>query len=194
MSLTNSQLPFPRETTMYGGGGNGQTINADWVAGTNHLVGKVYEVPDTVHGLGGTVKLRVIRNITGSAITPANKFVEMTAAAAGDFGRNSGGFGASVSAAGVVCKPMDDAYPTTTNLIKDDDLFYVVEEGPCNVLAESTITTAAAGTACQTDANGLADGVVAAATNFAVGTFDALPVADTNVRIHVNAGLQKPEA
>lgn len=184
----NSQLPFPRGDTFYGGGGNGLTLTATMAA---HLEGTIYEVPDTVHGLGGKVQLRIVRNDTGGAITAANKFCEMAAAAAGDYGRRVDTFPANT--AGAVCKPLDDAYAAGLS-IPANDLFYVVEAGPCSVLVAGAVTTSAAGTAVATTTAGLVSGAVAAAGEFAVGVNDALPVADTNVLVHVNAGLQAPEA
>ena len=134
--------------------------------------------------------MRVVKNDTGDDITVAKKFGEFSTGAL-DFGRRIGTFPADT--AGAIVKPLDDAYVVGTK-IPDDDLFYVVDAGPCEVLAEATIGTAAAGKACCTDSAGLVDGDICPEGSYAVGTLDATPVGNAAVVVWVNEGLVAPDA
>lgn len=180
------ELPFPRGSTWNQGGGNGLTLSATLPPIT--LEGRVFEVPDTEHNLGGVVKLRVVRNDTGSALVVARKFAEFASAAAGDYGRKVDTFPADT--AGAVCKPVDDAYAVGLS-IAANDLFYVVEAGPCNVTTEASSVSLAAGAAVATDASGLVNGAAATEAEFIVGTMDAASEAEsTAVLIHVLEGIR----
>lgn len=179
------ELPFPRGSTWNQGGGNGLTLSATLPPAS--LEGTIYEVPDTVHKLGGVVKLRCVRNDTGSAITVANDLAEITCATAGDFGRKVDTF--PCNTAGAVCKPLDDAYTIST--IAANDLFYVVEAGPCNVRAEASSVSLSAGDAVASDSSGRINGAAAAEAEYIVGVADAAcTTANAEVRIHVIEGLR----
>lgn len=184
---SRKELPFPRGSTFSDKGGNGIALDDNTYS---HLEGQIFETEDTVHGTGTKVKLRVVKNDTGSDITVAKKFGEFSTGAL-DFGRRIGQFPANT--AGAIVKPLDDAYVVGTK-IPDDDLFYVVDAGPCEVLAEATITTAAAGLACCTDNAGLVDGAECPEGSYAVGTLDATPTLNTAVVVWVNEGLVAPDA
>ena len=129
-----TSLPFERGSTFYAGASS-EISNTD--PASLALEGKIFKAPDTKHGTGLTVSLRVVRNGTGSAITSAVgvgyeflagkvlREVE-SVADAGDFGRI-----------------IDDAYPAGTS-IPDDDLFYVVEAGPVDGLSDASYSAGAA--------------------------------------------------
>lgn len=175
-------LPFPR----------GETYNADSLLTMSttlhdHLEGKFYTVPDTVHNTGKMVTLMVCKNRTGSAITIARKFCELTAEAALGWGCKVTTF--PCNTAGAVAVPLDDAM-TNGGSIAANDLFYVVVEGPCYVLTGAAVTNLAAGAAVTTDNAGLiANKANAAAGEFCVGTLDYLASysAATNTIVNVSA-------
>ncbi len=186
--MQNHSLPFPRGTTY---GDNVITMTA--TIARDHE-GRVYEVPDSVHNTGRKVKLRVVRNLTGAAMTVARNFCEFSVGTQLDFGRKISGYGASVSQQGAIAKPLDDAY-TVGMTIPNLDLFYVVEHGPATVLTETVVCNLAAGDAVTCDANGRVNGAAAAAGQYVVGTADrSAVVANENLVIHVNEGLDNEGA
>ena len=173
-------LPFPRGYTMADG------IITPGDTGRDHLEGKLYEVPDTEHGSGVNVILMAVKNDTGAAITVARKFGEFSAATALDHGRRIGQF--PCNTAGAVVLPLDDAY-TVGASIADDDIFYVVVYGYCDVLTGASVASLAAAGAVASDNAGLiADQATAAAGEFVVGTLDyaASYSANTATTIFVN--------
>jgi hypothetical protein len=186
--MAEKALPFPRGKTM----GDGQlSLDDDTHKG---LEGKVYQVPDTIHGTGQPVFLRVVKNDTGAAITIARKLCEFDGTDEYDFGRRITSFGNNISGHGVVCKPIDDAY-TAGNTIPDDDLFYVVEAGYCDVVTESGAVSLPRGTAVTANSTGTIDGARAAAGNYVIGTaVQPMYTASTNVTINVNPGLLNASA
>lgn len=127
----SDNLPFERGTTFWEG-------DSDSISATDPsalaLVGKRFTVPDTENNLGIPVTLQVVRNVTGSAITVAKgtgydydtDYPDMDA----DSTAADGGYGHVI----------DDAYPASYS-IPDDDLFYVVVEGPVAMLADSNGVT-----------------------------------------------------
>ena len=186
--MQNHSLPFPRGT-WYSDGVLTMTATL-----AQDMEGRVFEVPDTVHGTGQKVKLRVVRNATGSAITVARNFCEFSVGTSLDFGRKIGAFGSSVSKQGALAKPLDDAY-TVGATIPANDLFYVCEAGPCGVLTESVVVSLAAGAAVVCDAAGRINGAAAAAGQYVVGTIDrSAVVLDEEVIVHVNEGLDNEAA
>jgi meiotically up-regulated gene 157 (Mug157) protein len=127
-----------------------------------------------------------VKNDTGSAITAANKFCEFSTTSARDFGGRVGTFPADT--AGAVVKPLDDAYAAGYS-IPANDMFYVVEDGLCDVLAEATYNLTA-GDPVATDAAGLVNGAQAAAGEYIVGRIDVSgTTGSVNVLVHVAAGL-----
>jgi len=160
----------------------------------NDLLGRVFLTPDTVHGTGKTVALRVVKNDTGAAITVARNLCEFDGADAYDFGRKVTSFGNNLSAQGAVCKPLDDAY-TVGASIPANDLFYVIEEGYATVLTESGAVSLPRGTAVCANATGTLDGARAAAGTYVIGTMvNPCYAASTNAIIDVNAGLLNASA
>jgi hypothetical protein len=183
--MDKKHLPFPR----------GSTLNEDGLltlTGTEFaaLEGTIYEVPDTVHGTGRTVLLRLVRNGNASAITVARKGVEFSVAAT----TNWGGVAAGIcDTAGAVGKPIDDAYATGKS-IAANDYFYVVEAGPCYIVSEASSVNLAAGAAVALDNTGAANGAAATETEFIVGVADAASTSTaTNLLVWVEPGI-KPAA
>lgn len=163
MSNYDAALPFPRGQTLSDGG---EITLGD--AGFSELEGRVFEYPDNIHGTGTITRLKIVKNDTGSAITVARKFGEFSVTDTGDFGRRIGTF--PCNTAGAIVLPLDDAYPVGMS-IPDDDLFYVVYEGFCDVLTGASITNLAAGMSVSSDNAGLINNAAAvAAGSFVVGT------------------------
>jgi len=184
MSYGDKSLPFPRASTYFQGGA--VDTNKDLTT----VIGCVREVPDTVHGTGTKVKLRAVKNASGSAITIARKFYKFDTGAL-DLGREIKGLN---NVAGGLCKPMDDAY-TVGNTIAAGDVFWVVESGYCYGVTEASSVNLAAGDAIASDASGLVNGAKAAAGEYSPAT---ITVASTTkaetVVLLVNDGLVNAEA
>ncbi len=153
--------------------------------------GRIFETSDTVHGTGQTIKLRVVKNdltASGAAITVARDLCQFSSADEGDFGRRIGYFGTACSA-GVVSKPLDDAYVVGSE-IPDNDLFYVVEEGWCDIRTESSTANLSAHDPIAADGDGRINGAAAAAGEAVIGFIDqATTEESTAVRCWVNGGL-----
>jgi len=181
--MTEKTLPFPRGSTASDAG----LVSLD-DSTFSELEGKIFEVPDTVHGTGQPILLRAVKNDSGAAITVARKFMRFALAAL-DFGRRVAGF---VNAAGAVCKPLDDAY-TVGFSIPDDDIFYVVEAGKCNVLTEASAVALDAGSVVASDASGFVNGAPCAqASEYAAGKIGPAAYATaTAVVVEVQAGLRQ---
>ena len=176
-------LPWPRGSVASDGSGI-TMAETTW----GNLEGQLFEVPDTKHGTGNPVVLRAVRNHSGSAITSANKCVRF-ASGDGDIGRKVAGF---CNAQGQVGKPIDDCLPVGTS-IASHDLFYVVEAGPCDIVACDSATEAAAlvvGTLLTTDSGGTVDNAAASTGDYILGVADETPtVSSTAYRVIVHAGL-----
>ena len=187
MSYVHVGLPFPR--------GNVRSDKSDDITLSDttfsDLEGKLYMVNDTVHSTGKNVILRAVKNDTGSDITVARDCFYRYSTGANDFGRRIAG---KCNAAGIVGRPIDDKYPVGY-VIPDDDIFYVVEEGPCYVKTEASSVNLSAGDAVATDASGLVNGAAAAAGEAVLGTIDAAcTTASTTVVVHVRGDVHKAEA
>lgn len=148
-------LPFPRGKT-YGDGVLTMTATL-----ASALEGKLYRVADTVNGTGFDVVLRCVRNKKGSTITVARTFAQFAVAAAGEWGRKIAVTGSGCTA-DLPSSGIDDAYEVGFEIL-DKDLFYVVDEGPVQVLTGNSGVNLANGVpvACDTD------GDIAAATTTA---------------------------
>ena len=177
---TAGLLPFPLGGFWHDGNtdlltsGDPQCIN-----------GNVYEVPNSKHLLGSTVKVRVVQ-LDGTAITGAKRGVAF-GTGEGDFGRKVSGY---VSAAGAVGKPIHESYNGLT--IANGAQFYVVEEGPVDILYEtSSVTTSnIVGGLVQFDGSGYIDDTPATDDDFVVGRLDENPTAtNTAYRVMVEGGL-----
>ena len=118
--------PFPRGRTFY----NGETIDTNDLGGVN-LEGKEYKHEDTVNGTGLYVTLRVVRNVSGITLHPKRLVRYKT----GFFGRRVDGYTTTTNEQGY---PIDDAY---VNGIANNDLFYVIVEGPCKIKNGTTQAT-----------------------------------------------------
>jgi len=181
----NELLPFPRGSTY-----------SDWAtsvtAGSGkNLTGRVFKTNDTEHGTGTTVLLRVVCNDSGAAITTAKKCVGF-GTATNDFGRMAKAI-ASVGQGGEV-KPMDDAM-TASKSIAANDLFYCVEEGPCNIVntSDTALSIAAHGHVCCA-AGGTLDKAVADDEDYVIGIADEAQASgdvDANALIWVQRGFAR---
>ena len=184
MRAISQNLPFPRGSTW--SDGSGQTLS-DTTA--SDLEGKLYVVPDTVHGTGRHVVLRCVKNDSSGDITAARKLYSFSVGALDVGGRIDGIAGS----AGELCKPLDDAY-TVGMTIPDDDLFYVVDEGPCYVTSEASTYNITAQDAVANDTSGLVNGAKAAAGEYPFGVADQSSTDEsTSVVIWINAGLIKAD-
>lgn len=184
----SSALPFPRGKTAsdYAALGSDAILTEGGFLG---LCGRQYKVKDSVHGTEQEVTLRAVKNL-GSDITVARLGVAFSVASALDFGRKING----APAAGGVGLPIDDAY-TVGSTIKQYDVFYVVEKGPCSVNTEASSVNLAAGAQVAFDDTGAVNGAAAAAGEFVLGTIDAASTtAAEAVVVHVDCNLAKPDA
>jgi len=180
-------LPFPRGKTF--------SQNADSTKFTlsdqnfKSLEGKTFEVTDTVHGTGEKIKLRVVKNDSGAAITvAADRLVMFSVTSDTDFGNRVSGYN---TVAGGVCKPIDDDYAVGFS-IPDDDLFYIIEEGLCDIEAENTGISA--GNAVASNNTAQVNNAVAAAGEYVVGTAQEASAASTALLVRVAPGFALPDA
>jgi hypothetical protein len=124
------ELPFPRGKTGATLVKFGTTLTSTF---RDDLVGQTFPVEDKIHGTNRTLRLRIVRNVSGGALTVANlanRFLAYRLTTAGDLGRNVTGLTGTIGMQG---RPIDDYYNEETALtsIAANDLFYVVDEGPC---------------------------------------------------------------
>jgi hypothetical protein len=156
-------LPFPRGTFSDDGGlvTVGDDVHKEWE-------GKEFEVEDTVHGFAQPVTLRVVKNDSGGDITVARKCYKYSQGSQGDIGARIAGLAGD----GEVGHPIDDKYAVDQTW-PEDALGYVVVEGRCDVLTDTTANDLAVGIAVQI-ANGgvLADKAEPDAGAFVLGTLD----------------------
>lgn len=183
MSLFGNNLPFERGGTF--GGASGMTL-----ANVNieKLVGATFVVPDTEHGTGAEVVLRLVKNDSGSAISAGNQLLRF-GTDAGDFGRYVDG---TTNQGGMVCLPIDDAYSDSYS-IADNDYFYVVQRGPCKCLTASSSFSCIAGEPLMCNTAGALNTETANAYAFILGTADIdYSTAAGTVLVWVDANLWNP--
>ncbi len=182
MSIS-SVLPFARGKTMCDGEVTPTTSIFDEVCGN------IFQVKDTVNGTGQPVFLRAVRNTIGGNITVTRALYS--------FDADSLDYGCEIDAlagAGDVCKPLDDAY-TVGQTILENDICYVVEEGPCSILTGASSVSLNAQDAVSSEASGQLSDAVAAAGEFVVGTIDQDTEAEnTAVVVHVKGGIANASA
>lgn len=112
--------PFERGSTFYNGG----TIDANDLGGVN-LEGKEYVVNDDIYGTGLQVKLRVVRNVSGINLLPKR----LVGFKSGFLGRRVDGY---ADVTNEYSFPVDELLPPGG--VPNNDLFYVVVEGPAAIL------------------------------------------------------------
>lgn len=178
-------LPFPRGQTA-SDSGLVASLDDDSFSG---LEGRIFEAVDSVHSTGQTILLRAVKNDSGAAITVARKFCMFALTSDYDFGRRVSGY---VDTAGLPCKPMDDAY-TVGFSIPDDDIFWVVERGPCSVVAEASSVNLAAGAVVASDASGLVNGTPCDHdAEYAAGSINAASTTESaTLVVQIEAGLHQ---
>jgi hypothetical protein len=180
MSNYSTILPFPRGQTFLDGAYTGDDNTA------SHLEGRIYEAVDTVHNTGQMVKLRVVKNDSAGTLTVARRCIRFATTSDTDWGRRAAGF---CTTAGEPGKPIDDAY-TVGKVLADDDLFYVVEEGFCDLKAGTAVPTISAGVAFQVDGSGYLDDTAPAAGNCIIGRLtEAATASSTTYTVFVTAGF-----
>lgn len=186
MSQTNHLMPFLRGTTY----GDGQLTLTDATA--EKLKGMVFETTDDLHGTGNSVMLRVVQNDSGSALTIARigKCVPFTTSNV-SFGKRAS---ATLAGAGVVAKPIDDYYTEKgVSEIPANDLYYVVEEGPCDLMGDAShsLDSDAVGTPVSVSGSGLIDS--SEDGHFVVGATmeQADTSATTSIQCYVRPGIIK---
>jgi hypothetical protein len=119
--------PFQRGWTWY----NNEIIDPNNL-GAPWLEGKEWKFEDTLNGTGLYVTCRVVRNVSGVKLYGSR----LASYATGFFGRRIAGYTATTNAAGY---PIDEAY--AVNGVANNDLCYLVVEGPCKVLNGTTVST-----------------------------------------------------
>jgi len=174
-------LDFPRGETL--SQGNTALLDANFGM---HLVGRVRYVSDTEHGTGKDIALMAVKlenavTIPGTAATPLHKLYAFGTTAL-DFGRTLTG---SLSGAGVVAVPLDDAY-AGGQVLPQYDVVWALVEGPCSLTTESSSVSLAQHAAVASDASGCINGAAAAAGETPVGTIDVASTdTSTEVVVHV---------
>lgn len=176
-------LPFPRGSTF--GDMGAKTMTAA-IARATGLAGKIVAVPDTVHGSGKSILLRIVQNETGADITVARKGYAFASSDADYFGCEA----RNTATIGEVGKPLDDAY-VGGETIPEHDLFYVVESGPCYILTSSNgVVNLQAGWAVSFDDEGRLGIARSAAGYYVIGVLQENSVANsTSVVVDVAEGL-----
>jgi hypothetical protein len=165
-------LPFPRGTTYF----QGQTPDANL---GKDLEGRLFTILSPEYP-GRLLTLRVVRYTGTSDLTVARK---ICAFASGHLGTKSDGY---IAQDGQVGKPIDDAYSVGMT-IRPNDLFYVVESGPCTVgkLTGSGMTISA-GALVYGDSTGVID--PAASSGHSIGrAIAAASATDSTVLVDVQA-------
>ena len=180
-------LPFPRGQTASCGGVITMTSTM-----FTELEGRLYDVDDTEHDTGRVVTLRVVRNASGGAITIKQKPVSFNVGASKYWGgRIDGEAGATV---GELCKPIDDYYNTRLTTIPNHDLFYVVDDGPCDVLPQAT-SEIAAGKGVMVTADGMSRLARDAMVHYGTACEAAVSTRTTTAQlIEVHGGLDSSTA
>jgi hypothetical protein len=117
--------PFERGATYY----NGETIDSNNLGGVN-LEGREYTFDDP-DGTGHKIVCRIVRNASGGALLPKRlaKFKST------HFGRRVDGYTVTTGAKGY---PIDEYLPAAG--VPNNDLFYIVVEGPARVVSTATGT------------------------------------------------------
>lgn len=179
MGSVYTTLPFERGKTF-------STGNTNVIGATKNLklLGKTYVVPDTVHGTGNDVTLRVMM-YTGSDTTSDNVCYALSTTTEGDWGCK---VSAVTGSQGVVGLPLDDAM-TSGTAIPQYDLCYFVVKGPCDIKTDG-VAALTAGSSVTTDASGYIDTTAAAASDFVLGVLaeTAAQVAGTAETVFVTCG------
>lgn len=132
----NENPPFGRGATFFD---QDQTISAADVTATNYLLGKewVFEDEDltdqSTHVLrtANDVKVRVVRNISGGALLPKSLVTPAATSTSGYTNYFNEVDGMVRTTAGK-CYPVDEWLPAAG--VRDDDIFYVVIQGPATLL------------------------------------------------------------
>lgn len=148
----NNNLPFERGSTYF----EGDTNRINTAASLDDMLGQCFTVKNNGQaGIGHNSQsntLMVVRNSSGSALTPSRGVKYST------IGKEVSGY-AGTGAFGHI---IDDAY--TGQTIADDDIFYVVVDGPVNGLS-NTGATYTLGEAAVFTASGRINDLAATATN-----------------------------
>src|SRR5208337_1329881 len=121
--------PFPRGATFL----NGAAINTTDYLSTQlpgyNLEGKEWLTEDTVNSTGLYVRLRAVRNASGVALVQGANGSKLVQPKTGYQGRRVSGY---TTQPGMLGYPIDDAYKSGYS-IPNNDLFYIVVEGPVQV-------------------------------------------------------------
>ncbi len=190
--MPEKTLPFPRGCTRSYRG----LVDLDDDT-FKDIEGRLYEVEDTVHGTGLPVILRAVKNDEGAAITiaTAKKILREFSGAADPANATSTDWGRRMVAgttAGATAKPIDDYYAEESGLatIPEDDIYFVIESGPCYVYSDTSQAPAiVAGQAVAQDADGGC--TISLAGNSTVGTaMESEALTNTKFLMMVKAGIQ----
>lgn len=173
-------LPFPRGQTH--SDGRSDVLSASYDPG---YLGRTFRVKDTIHNSGKEVVLRAVK-WNASDTTASYKCVSF-ATGAGDLLKE---VDALANAAGEISKPLDDAM--YGKAIKQYDIIYVVDEGPCYVLSSTTAGPSGPHTPVTVASGGALGHGAATTNNHVLGYTDiTLTTANTNeaVLVYVAGGM-----
>jgi hypothetical protein len=129
--MPKGDLPFDVGKTFYDGG----SIDSANLGG-QHLEGKEYWVEDNnpsdnTSRSGRLRKLRIVRNVSGVALLP--KYLVQFDTTAGKFGQQVSGYSGTDN---MKAYPVDEYLASAG--VPDDDLFYIVCEGPAMCVTSLT--------------------------------------------------------
>ncbi len=201
--IIEKTLPFPRGAFYSEASHGGSALVTMGDSTAKNLEGRRYQVEDTIHKTNRQVILRVVKNDSGGALPVQRRLMSFNSNTTDDFGHRVDDYAATP---GVLCKPLDDAYyygpqpKYTTSLeltisdravettIVEDELYYVVDCGPCDV-EFTAANKVSAGGPVSADVLGLAK--ASADILYEVGTAleDGDTAAITATLIDVHPGL-----
>jgi len=138
-------LPFERGSTM----SDGQYTPSDGQFA--HLRGRLFAVPDVLHKGAEDVILRAVQNNSGGALTVSKRCVSFSTGGMIEWGSKIDGIAGT---GGEICKPIDDYYYGRLSTILANDIFYVVDEGLCDILSTADSSLEAAHVPVQMIGNG----------------------------------------
>ena len=166
-------LPFPRGETW-----SGATADVSDTIPLG-LEGAIFDATDTEHGTSVPIKLRVVKNDSGGDLTAARQLMGWSTTSDTDLGRRSDGY---TGAQGERCKPLDDAYAVGFT-IPEDDLFYCLESGYCDVNGDGTAVDLTVGDEVCTQNDGTMDGTPATTGDYVFGTVAETTTAESTATL-----------
>lgn len=183
MSFIEDTLPWARGDTFLAGETTGDDTSGQ------SFEGRLFRVADTLHSGTKPVILRVVKNDSASRLSGVDRqCLSFRTDDPSDWGCRVDGIAGT---AGEICKPVDDYYKHVgVTGFAAYDLFYVVDEGLCNVMTTTEASmTATPGQAVHMAGNGKIGVASAADTTIGSATIPLTTATSTACTIEVRAGV-----